>query len=320
MTTAMTTAMATGKRKDQSKSLFKAPFPYFGGKSRIANIVWRHFGDVRNYVEPFFGSGAVLLGRPGWDAESDQNWTETTNDYDGLLGNFWRALQKDPKGVAKWADWPVIENDLHARHMWLVERKDTLQGRLEGDPGYCDVKAAGWWVWGMACWIGREFCSGNGPWQIVEKDSSRQLVRLSGKGHGVSHRRIHLGNTVRGVNRQLVHLGDRGRGVNRQRVHLTSKGCGVSRRRVHLADSGQGDVGLIAWMESLAQRLRRVRVCCGDWRRVCGGKSGDALGHFFAGGDTCAIFLDPPYANTAGRDPNIYRLDSGLVAHAVRNG
>jgi DNA adenine methylase len=42
----------------------QAPFPYFGGKSRVAEIVWARFGDVDNYVEPFFGSGAVLLARP----------------------------------------------------------------------------------------------------------------------------------------------------------------------------------------------------------------------------------------------------------------
>lgn len=42
----------------------KAPFPYFGGKSRVTREVWARFGDVPNYVEPFFGSGAVLLGRP----------------------------------------------------------------------------------------------------------------------------------------------------------------------------------------------------------------------------------------------------------------
>ena len=40
-----------------------APFPWFGGKRRVAPIVWQRFGDVQNYVEPFFGSGAVLLNR-----------------------------------------------------------------------------------------------------------------------------------------------------------------------------------------------------------------------------------------------------------------
>ena len=42
----------------------KAPFPWFGGKSRVSDLVWDQFGDVPNYVEPFFGSGAVLLRRP----------------------------------------------------------------------------------------------------------------------------------------------------------------------------------------------------------------------------------------------------------------
>lgn len=47
----------------------KAPFTWFGGKSRVARLVWERFGDPANYVEPFFGSGAILLGRPGlWSA------------------------------------------------------------------------------------------------------------------------------------------------------------------------------------------------------------------------------------------------------------
>ncbi|KKM69533.1 hypothetical protein LCGC14_1449830, partial [marine sediment metagenome] len=42
----------------------KAPFPWFGGKRRVADKVWERFGDVPNYVEPFAGSLAVLLERP----------------------------------------------------------------------------------------------------------------------------------------------------------------------------------------------------------------------------------------------------------------
>ena len=62
--------MPTRERKQQARrtleksqdKMLKAPFPWFGGKSRVADIVWDRFGDVANYVEPFFGSGAVLLG------------------------------------------------------------------------------------------------------------------------------------------------------------------------------------------------------------------------------------------------------------------
>jgi len=87
----------------------KAPFPYFGGKSRIADAVWERLGDVPNYVEPFFGSGAILLRRP-----HEPN-CETVNDLDGMVSNFWRAVQSDPEAVAYHADHPVNENDLHAK-------------------------------------------------------------------------------------------------------------------------------------------------------------------------------------------------------------
>jgi hypothetical protein len=65
----------------------KAPFPWFGGKSRVSDEVWERFGNVANYVEPFFGSGAVLLGRP------HPPGIETVNDLDCMVANFWRALK-----------------------------------------------------------------------------------------------------------------------------------------------------------------------------------------------------------------------------------
>lgn len=242
------------KKKDAGEKL-QSPFPYFGGKSRIAGKVWDRFGTVRNYVEPFFGSGATLLLRP-----QPFDGVETVNDFDGFVANFWRAVKAAPDEVAFHADNPVNENDLHARHVWLVGEKDTLGPKLDGDPEFYDAKIAGWWCWGLCCWIGSGFCSGNGPWQSVEVDGARQLV----------------------------HLGDAGRGVNRQRD------------------------GLYDWMESLAERLRYVRVCCGDWSRVCGPtvieKSHRPTG----------IFLDPPYANTAKRTSDLYRKDSLSVAHDVR--
>lgn len=247
----------------------RAPFPYFGGKSKIAAEVWRRLGNTPNYVEPFFGSGAVLLGRPDWSPEV--NWIETIDDKDGLVANFWRALQAEPKQVAHYADWPVNENDLTARHIWLVNQIDGLQSRLEGDPDYYDAKIAGWWCWGLCCWIGGGWCSGDGPWQSVD-----------GK-------LVHLGNAGRGVNRKLVHLGGAGRGVN----------------------NSSGRSGLYAWMQALADRLRRVRVCCGDWARICTPVVTSKL-------RLTAVFLDPPYSAEARRNNNLYRIEDDSVAHDVR--
>jgi D12 class N6 adenine-specific DNA methyltransferase len=299
----------------QAQRPLQAPFPYFGGKSRVAPRVWDAFGEVKNYVEPFFGSGAVLLARP-----ADHRGLETVNDKDGLLSNFWRAVQADPVAVAQVADWPVNENDLHARHAWLVGQKDSLQARLEGDPAYYDPRIAGWWVWGMACWIGAGFCTGKGPWHVVDG----QLVRQPAAAPGVWRQRVHLGHTGKGIHRKLVHLGDAGQGVKRQLVHLSDAGQGihrqlvhlgpsqgVHRKLVHLGDAGQGVhrqavAPLVEWFQALQQRLRRVRVCCGDWQRVCGPTPTTKQG-------LTGVFLDPPYSH-ALRDTALYRMEADIVA------
>ena len=187
--------------------ILKAPFPYWGGKRKVAAEIWKRFGVVDNYVEPFFGSGAVLLCCPR------PARTETVNDADGLLSNFWRALRDDPDAVATFADWPVNENDLHARHAWLVGQKDSLQARLEGDPEFYDAKIAGWWVWGMACWIGSGFCSGQGPWRRVQDESGNWILSDDAElGKGAWRKLVHVGDEGQGVNRKLVHVGDEGQG------------------------------------------------------------------------------------------------------------
>jgi hypothetical protein len=64
-------------------------------------------------------------------------------------------------------------------------------------------------------------------------------------------------------------------------------------------------------MSALAARLRGVRVCSGDWSRVCGPSV--TFKHGVTG-----VFLDPPYADTADRTSDLYRTDCLQVAHAVR--
>ena len=59
----------------------KAPFPYFGGKSTVADKVWAALGNPKHYIEPFFGSGAVLLNRTVFDPS---RYTETINDAKGF--------------------------------------------------------------------------------------------------------------------------------------------------------------------------------------------------------------------------------------------
>jgi len=279
----------------------KAPFPWFGGKSRVADVVWRAFGDVKNYVEPFAGSLAVLLGRPHAPG------IETVNDLDGYVANFWRAMTKDPEAVASFADWPVNECDLHARHIWLVNQKDRFVPRLMGDPDFYDAKIAGWWVWGLCSWIGSGWCSGKGPWVSVDGE----LVK-GNAGQGINRQLPHLGDAGQGINRKLPHLGDAGRGINRQLPHLGDAGQGIRRQLPHFGDAGRGinrqDASPQHWIMCLADRLRRVRVACGDWSRVVGDSPTIKLG-------LTAVFLDPPYEAT--ERATTYTHDSRTVGSDV---
>jgi hypothetical protein len=159
-----------------------APFPYFGAKSRVAERVWERFGCPANYVEPFAGSLAVLLARPHLAG------TETVNDADCFLANFWRAVSLDPDAVAHHADWPVNEADMLARHKWLIAQ-DVFRQRMRTEPDFYDARIAGWWVWGQCIWIGTGWC------------------------HGEAQQLPHLGNAGMGINRRLPHMGDAGRGA-----------------------------------------------------------------------------------------------------------
>lgn len=263
----------------------KAPFQYFGGKRRVASIVWDALGDVSNYIEPFAGSIAVLLERP----DSHTGRIETVNDVDCFIANFWRALAADPDAVAAHCDLPVNECDLHARHAWLVNTGVDRIEKLLGDPDFYDAKVAGWWVWGLCSWIGSGWCTGKGPHVLVD-------------GKLVDCRQFpHLGNVGQGVRRKLPHLGNAGQGIVRQLPHVGSNGQGISLK------SG---IGVQQYLGELAARLRRVRVCCGDWARVVT----DGAMH---AGSTVGVFLDPPYLG-AVRDKNLYRTDNHNITNAVR--
>lgn len=232
-------------------------------------------GQPAHYIEPFFGSGAVLLARPDYDATAH---TETVCDKDGMLANVWRALQADPDAVARWCDWPVNHADLIARKARLNAEYAGLLEKLCADDSYFDAKLAGYWIWSASCWIGSGLICPN----------------------------------------QIPHIGDGGMGVHAKGKipHIGHGGTGVHRKAV--ADTGGGqDVrepysrNIYTWFRELSERLRNVRVVCGDWSRVCGGNWQANVG-------TCGIFFDPPYSVETGRDMRCYTEDSGSVAHDVR--
>ena len=258
-------------------SELKAPFPWFGGKRRVASIVWAALGNPDSYVEPFAGSLAVLLARP---ADQVAGAVETVNDADAYLENFWRALAADPDAVAAACDWPVNETALIARHLWLVNEGRRRIASMESDPDFFDAKVAGWWVWGINSWIGAGWCKGDGPWHAI----NGEVVKLD--------RSDRPDPPDSGVNRQLPHLGNRAPGAD-------------------LAQTWTGDTPLIEYFHALSARLRRVRVCCGDWARVL---TEGATAY----GDSVGLFLDPPYLGDV-RTRDLYRIDDHSLSIAVRD-
>lgn len=212
----------------------------------IADIVWQALGatEIRHYIEPFFGSGAVLLARPNYDPKEN---TESVCDKDGHLANVWRALQFNPDDVAKWCDWPVNHADLSARKKRLIENENRLLENLIADETWYDAKLAGYWIWAASCWIGSGLTRPNA------------IPHLSGAGKGVQE---------------------------------------------------PYNINIYKWFRQLSERLRYVRVVCGDWKRVCGGNWQDKMG-------LCGMFFDPPYA-VSDRDTAVYHQDSTSVAKDVR--
>jgi hypothetical protein len=310
----------------------KAPFPYFGGKRTVTELVWTRLGDVDNLIEPFCGSAAMLLSRPTAPR------IETLNDADCYVANFWRATQGDPGSVAEHADWPVNEADLHARHRWLVlsDEAAAFRARMRTDPDYFDSRIAGWWCWGLCCWIGGGWCSGvvdagerrpctsragaNGGVHSIEDEDLGLHQKRPGLGDGKPPnlsiqqnkygRREHVG---RGVHKKALKQclpsiagdsGASGRGVVASAGPATAgrpqlADAHARGRGVHANDkAGSCDerrAWLLDWFGRLRDRLRAVRVCSGHWLRVCDSPSVTTrLG-------LTGVFLDPPYAHSTER-------------------
>ncbi len=238
-----------------TNSKLKSPYPYFGGKSKVAPIIWSAFGEVSNYVEPFGGSLAVLLASP------KVSKIETVNDLDCFIANFWRAISNNYQEVVKYADYPVNETDLHARHRWLVSSAtDDFRQKMNVDPDFYDAKIAGYWVWGMGASI-------PGNWLLNKGLNAMPLLSSAGGGiHGLTY-------------------------------------------------------SIEEWFKKLQERTRRVRVCCGDWKKLI---SPVVLykNKGLSNKDITAVFLDPPY-DFSGRS-KVYKEENNTfkdVCHwAIENG
>lgn len=294
--------------------VLRAPFPWFGGKRRVAAQVWQAFGDVPNYCEPFAGSLAVLLARP------TPARIETVNDLDCNIANVWRAIQAAPDEVAHWADWPVNEADLHARHLWLVygtplDDVAVFRERMKTEPDFFDPKRAGWWVWGISQWIGGGWCTPPKEGAAGTYGGRKKPLIGGTKGTGVHKRSTwrrsfsrHDPDAVAISVRAPVGIHKRGVATPTRQLPCISGDSGASGRGIHASGATWT---VYEWMKALSERLRRVRVCCGDWRRVLGPSPTTCIG-------VTAVLLDPPYSAASGRTADLYAEDNFEISHDVR--
>ena len=169
---------------------------------------------------------------------------EIVCDTSGVLCNFWRAVKNDPEGTAEWAEYPTIHQDLTARHKWLVEWSAENSDRLCDDPEYHDVKAAGWWVWGVSNWIGGGFCSNDVP-----NDQRPQLNPHTGdrgvqvQANSIPDKRPHVRDPHSG-----------GRGVQVQRKGIGTKP--IPDKRPHVKDPHSGGQGVQVQRKGIGTKPR----------------------------------------------------------------
>lgn len=223
--------------------------------------------------------------------------------------------------MAHHADWPVSEPDLHARHLWLVNQSDFRE-RMMTEPEYYDAKIAGWWVWGISAWIGSGWCDAS----QYERNKGKRPNLPQGGGRGVgadsmtrndrSRPNLRPAQGVEGLPQQIPQLKShdgvhrRDFSPSRQKPHLNGD-SGAAGAGIHATAFDRKTGGIRDYMISLQQRLRRVRVTCGDWKRVTGKSVTWKIG-------TTAVFLDPPYNDDAKRADGLYANDDMQVSTAVR--
>ena len=88
------TSICTGADGCRMKSVLKYP----GSKCNLAGWIIGFFPEHHSYLEPFFGSGAVLFNKP-------RSHIETVNDLDGNVVSLFEWIRRDPERLAYEIYW-----------------------------------------------------------------------------------------------------------------------------------------------------------------------------------------------------------------------
>lgn len=81
---------------------------YPGSKWSLANWIIGFFPEHHSYVEPFFGSGAVLFNK-------SRSNIETVNDLDGNVVNLFECIRTDPEKLAHQIYWTPYAREVYEK-------------------------------------------------------------------------------------------------------------------------------------------------------------------------------------------------------------
>lgn len=100
----------------------KAIAKYPGSKWSLAKWIISFFPEHHSYVEPFFGTGAVLFNKP-------RSHIETVNDLDGNVVNLFECIRSDPEKLARSIYLTPYARDVYER-AFLEKPEDPFEKAL----------------------------------------------------------------------------------------------------------------------------------------------------------------------------------------------
>lgn len=100
----------------------KAVIKYPGSKWNLARWIINFFPGHHSYLEPFFGSGAVLFNKP-------RSNIETVNDLDGNVVNLFTCIREDPEKLARMIYYTPYSREVYEK-AYTAAPKDKYESAL----------------------------------------------------------------------------------------------------------------------------------------------------------------------------------------------
>jgi DNA adenine methylase len=98
---------------EEQENTMKTLLNYPGAKWGMAKQIIAMMPPHRSYLEPFFGSGAVLFNKP-------PSAIETVNDIDGDVVNFFTVLREQPEELyARISTFMQFRKNRFAVNVWI---------------------------------------------------------------------------------------------------------------------------------------------------------------------------------------------------------